>query len=152
MGHENKDNCCNTSGCCPQPYYCKPPPPCFPSVMDVTKRSPCPSSYTDTSGHCGTQPSSKYGASKPPPCGINYNTSNCSSCCWDSTLCFPVPEECSPGDNVVSINKPSQAPQISKDAAAALAIYNYSLQNVISRGLKFVASYYDWLYCQIGLH
>jgi len=63
-----------------------------------------------------------------------------------------MPEQCSPGDNVVTIPKPKQIPTISADATAALAIYNYSLQNVISRSLKFVASYYDWLYCQIGLY
>jgi len=49
---------------------------------------------------------------------------------------------------VVSVAKPQQVPTVSGDAAALLAIYNYSLQRVVSRSLKFVTSYYDWLYCQ----
>ncbi len=141
MGQDS-ENCCS-SGCCPQPYYCNKPATCFPSVCEVTKIHGC------TTAPNAAAPT--YGRGNPPPCGLGAGGS-CGPCCWDSTLCFPIPEECSPGDNVVHIQKPSQAPQISADAAAALAIYNYSLQNVISRGLKFVASYYDWLYCQIGLY
>ena len=149
---------CGASGCCPEPYYCPPPPAfCFPSVCDVTKQSECVNGNFGPGGTqmnwCDYQKSEfgTYGASKAPPCGINMEA-NCAGCCWDSTLCFPLPEECSPGENVVTIPAPQQVPTISADAAAALAIYNYSLQNVISRGLKFVASYYDWLYCQIGLY
>lgn len=150
-------NCCGSNSCCPTPYYCKPPAPCFPSVCEVSKVQCFPEyknkeDYIWNGGFNCRNPYGGYGAGAPPPCGLNFNASSCSPCCWDSTLCFPVPEECIPGEHVVKINNLSQAPQINDDVASALAIYNYSLQHVISRTLKFIASYYDWLYCQIGLY
>jgi hypothetical protein len=39
-------------------------------------------------------------------------------------------------------------PSVDSNTASLLAIYNYSLQRVVSRSLKFITSYYDWLYCQ----
>jgi len=100
--------------------------------------------YRDTCGNVSTG----YGQANAPPCGLNYSTSGSGPCCWDSTLCYPVPEDCAPGENVVSISRASQLPTIGSDAASLLAIYNYSVQRVISRSIKFVTSYYDWLWCQ----
>ena len=143
---------CNT-GSCPTPYWCKAPPANFPSVCQVTSQTGCTnSSWAPNQGltqsNCWGLNNSGYGIQAPPPCGLNFNTNQCGSCCWDTTLCYPVPEECNPGDNVVSVAKPQQVPTLSGDAASLLAIYNYSLQRVVSRSLKFVTSYYDWLYCQ----
>jgi hypothetical protein len=43
---------------------------------------------------------------------------------------------------------PATAPTVSPQVGAVMAVYNYSIQNVIARTLKFVASYYDWIWCQ----
>lgn len=143
---------CNTGGCT-TPYWCKSPAPNFPSVRQVTLAAGCSNTawapgQNLTNSNCWGLDNRGYGVQAPPPCGLNFNTKSCGSCCWDTTLCYPVPEECNPGDNVVSVAKPVQVPTLSSDAASLLAIYNYSLQRVISRSVKFVTSYYDWLYCQ----
>lgn len=159
--------------CCPNPYWCKPPPVNFPSICQVSQNC-CSSTSDDNSAvdyidgqtrddfvttsenfvNCRSDQAvteeAKYGYQNPPPCGLNYNTDSCSACCWDTTLCYPVPEQCNPGDNVVTVDKPSQLPSIDSNTASLLAIYNYSYQRIISRSIKFVTSYYDWLYCQKG--
>lgn len=156
--------------CCPNPYWCKPPPVNFPSICQVSQNC-CSSNSSGTVDFNGQdrdefvdnvgrfidcsqaqdgENAALYGYQNPPPCGLNYNTDSCSACCWDTTLCYPVPEQCNPGDNVVTVDKPSQLPSIDSNTASLLAIYNYSYQRIISRSIKFVTSYYDWLYCQGG--
>ena len=124
---------------------------CNPSVLAVSQGANgyCASNLDTCSDGCLNQ---GYGRSLPPPCGLNTGGNCGTGCCWDSTLCFPVNDVCQSGENTVTIPKFGQAPTISSDTSIALCIWNYTVQNVISKILKFVASYYDWLYCQIGLY
>jgi len=124
---------------------------CNPSVLALTQEfnGKCTTDTSSCPDGCSVQ---GYGRSLPPPCGLNTGGNCGTGCCWDSTLCFPVHEVCQSGENTVTIPKFGQAPTISPDTSIALCIWNYTVQNVISKILKFIASYYDWLYCQIGLY
>ena len=126
------NGCCNNGGYGSSHYYCDPPNQWnFPSAASV--RQP--------GGSCG------YGGCENAPCGPGQ-PGPCGTCCWDSTLCYPVKKVCAPGDRSVTINLPATAPNLSDGVGAVMAVYNYSVQNVIARTLKFVASYYDWIWCQ----
>ena len=152
--------CCNDNNYCKSdvdPYWCKTPPTNFPSVCQVTAQTGvcttnakcCVNSFSGGyNDACAPGSGNCYGSNKDAPCGINYSRGAVGPCCWDTTLCYPIPEECKPGENVVSVSRCSQLPRIGGDCASILAIYNYSVQRVISRSIKFVTSYYDWLWCQ----
>ena len=94
MSGTMKKASCSEYGCCPEPYYCtQPPPPCFPSICDVSKSMNCHLS-TDSNGSDTACPPygthQPYGRNRPPPCGLGMTSNDCSSCCWDTTLCFPT--------------------------------------------------------------
>jgi hypothetical protein len=122
---------------------------CYPSIIDVSTNS---NGFSSNCNLNNNDTSKGYGAELPPPCGLNTRSDCGSGCCWDTTLCFPIEESCKSGDNSISIPKFTQKPTLGMDTSIALCIWNYTVQNVISKFLKFVASYYDWLYCQIGLY
>lgn len=82
-----------------------------------------------------------------PPCG-SKPVSQCPGNCWDTSLCYLPEPVCEPGDLVATVQAPASAARLSNDARAALSIYNYSVQRVVSRTLKFIASYSDWVYQQ----
>lgn len=81
------------------------------------------------------------------PCG-RVDVADCAGNCWDTSLCFLPEPVCEPGDRKATIAAPTTAARLSSDARSALSIYNYSVQRVISRTLKFVASYNDWVWQQ----
>ena len=129
----------------------------YPGLLDSKKIEPL--NYdcfgpANSNGGGGNQAQARYwqyGANAPPPCGINANLSNCGTCCWDASLCYPGPTPTCVGTNSVSIKAISSSSSdvfLSGDAAKLFAIWNYTIQNILSRSLKFVASYYDWLWCQ----
>lgn len=137
-----KGNC--QSGSCGQSnghYYCnQTQAPNFVPAFQV--RNP---------GGCGNGDpndiSNTYGSYANAPCGL-AGPGTCGTCCWDSTLCYPVKQPCKSGDRHVTIQMPAVSPSLTGDVGAVLAVYNYSVQNVLSRTMKFIASYYDWVYCQ----
>lgn len=81
------------------------------------------------------------------PCG-KVNVADCAGNCWDTSLCYLPEPVCEPGDRKATIAAPTTAARLSADARSSLSIYNYSVQRVISRTLKFVASYNDWVWQQ----
>lgn len=92
-----------------------------------------------------------------PPEPINFpncqgvqpvlQNSDCGPCCWDMSLCTQCPTSCSSRGAKVNIviEDTTDVPVISNDAGAYLAIHNYSLQRFITRTLKFVTAYYDFV-------
>lgn len=84
---------------------------------------------------------------KAAPCG-RVDVADCAGNCWDTSLCYLPEPVCEPGDRKATIVAPVTAARLSADARSALSIYNYSVQRVISRTLKFVASYNDWVWQQ----
>ena len=117
------DNC--GYQCSAQPSACVPAQYGFPSVCDWDKTT----------------------CSKLAPCG-KVAVNDCAGNCWDTSLCYLPEPVCEPGDRKATIAAPATAARLSADARSSLSIYNYSVQRVISRTLKFVASYNDWVWQQ----
>jgi len=84
---------------------------------------------------------------KLAPCA-RQDVADCAGNCWDTSLCYLPEPVCEPGDRKATIAAPTTAARLSADARSSLSIYNYSVQRVISRTLKFVASYNDWVWQQ----
>jgi hypothetical protein len=45
----------------------------------------------------------------------------------------------------ITIENQSEVPTVSADAGAYLAVYNYSVQRFVSRSIKFITAYYDFI-------
>lgn len=71
----------------------------------------------------------------------------CGPCCWDMSLCTTCPPSCSSGTDSVSISlsDSTEVPAIAGDVGAYLSIYNYAVQRFVTRSLKFVTAYYDFV-------
>ena len=133
----------------PEPYYCDPCAPEYPGACKVSNNHSKSNKPIHPSNGWSTGDARSHGHDQIQPCGLNQQQNTCGTCCWDSTLCFPPPESCpDPGTEYVTMSVPDSCPTIDPDVSNLLSIYNYSVQRLISRGIKFITSYYDWLYCQ----
>jgi hypothetical protein len=70
---------------------------------------------------------------------------DCGPCCWDMSLCQVCPPTCPDAKVNINIEHSTKIPQLSHDQGAYLSIYNYSIQRFITRSIKFVTAYYDFI-------
>ena len=93
---------------------------------------------------------------KCPKPGINFpncqgvqpvlQLTDCGPCCWDMSLCTVCPPKvCTDVKININIENTTKVPHLGHDTGAYLSIYNYSVQRFITRSLKFITAYYDFV-------